>query len=58
VEEESQKSVSSLDVVQTLLKAGADPLLADATNGRTLVHYAVEQMDERLIEVTSCLFCQ
>lgn len=53
VEEESQKSVSSLDVVQTLLKAGADPLLADATNGRTLVHHAVEQMDERLIELLS-----
>jgi hypothetical protein len=27
----------------------------DTTNGRTLIHYAVEQLDERLLEVINCI---
>jgi ankyrin repeat protein len=51
MEEESQSQVCNLEVAEVLLKRGASPMLADSANGRTLVHYAVERMDERLIEL-------
>lgn len=51
MEEESQSRVDNLGTVEVLLKCGADAMLADSTNGQTLVHYAVERMDEKLIEL-------
>lgn len=51
LDEWSKKIIDNRDVIVTLLKAGADPTLVDARNGRTIVHYAVETMDPQIIEV-------
>lgn len=52
VEEESQSPVCTLEAAETLIRAGADVTMADATNGRTLVHMAVEKMAPGLVEVS------
>ncbi|KAJ1359310.1 hypothetical protein KIN20_018003 [Parelaphostrongylus tenuis] len=51
LDEHSKKIIDNCEVIVTLLKAGADPTLVDTRNGRTIVHYAVETMDPRIIEV-------
>uniref|UniRef100_A0AC34Q5L8 Uncharacterized protein n=1 Tax=Panagrolaimus sp. JU765 TaxID=591449 RepID=A0AC34Q5L8_9BILA len=51
LEEESQSIIDSRPTMQSLLAFGADPLIADATNGQTVIHYAVHKMDSSLIEV-------
>jgi ankyrin repeat protein len=51
LEEESQQLINNRQTIQVLLQFGADPLIADATNGKTIIHYAVERMNPELIEI-------
>uniref|UniRef100_A0A9J2Q0L7 ANK_REP_REGION domain-containing protein n=1 Tax=Ascaris lumbricoides TaxID=6252 RepID=A0A9J2Q0L7_ASCLU len=51
IEEESQSFIDNRPTIKALLKSGADPLIPDATNGKTVIHYAVDRMDPDLIEV-------
>uniref|UniRef100_A0A7E4V5S0 ANK_REP_REGION domain-containing protein n=1 Tax=Panagrellus redivivus TaxID=6233 RepID=A0A7E4V5S0_PANRE len=51
LEEESQQIIDSRGVIQSLLAYGADPTIADATSGRTVIHYAVDRMDPVLIDL-------
>jgi len=51
LEEESESIVNNKPTVEILLKYGADPSIADSTNGKTVIHYAVEQLDTELIEI-------
>ncbi|VDK53691.1 unnamed protein product [Anisakis simplex] len=53
IEEERQTLLDNKPVINALLKCGADPLITDATNGKTVIHYAVERMDPDLIEVNN-----
>lgn len=49
--QQNNNLICSLEIINILLNAGANPFKVDATNGRSLAHYAVERMDERLIEL-------
>ncbi|KAL3095287.1 hypothetical protein niasHS_007386 [Heterodera schachtii] len=49
--EESQSQINNFGTIETLLRFGADVSLADSASGKTVVHYAVEQMDLQLIEL-------
>ncbi|KAE9550643.1 hypothetical protein FO519_006137 [Halicephalobus sp. NKZ332] len=51
LDEESQSIIDSRPTIQALLAYGADPAIPDATNGKTVIHYAVDRMDQSLIEV-------
>jgi outer membrane biosynthesis protein TonB len=51
LEEESQRIIDSRLTIQQLLACGADPMIPDATNGRTVIHYVVDCMDPALIEI-------
>lgn len=51
VDERTQLPINNMGVIEALLKAGADPTVADATNGRTIVHMAVEKMNVELIDI-------
>uniref|UniRef100_A0A914XN59 ANK_REP_REGION domain-containing protein n=1 Tax=Plectus sambesii TaxID=2011161 RepID=A0A914XN59_9BILA len=51
IEEESQCLVNNKPTIRALLKAGADAAIADATNGKTVIHYAVDRMDPELVEI-------
>ncbi|KAL7078293.1 hypothetical protein ACQ4LE_002228 [Meloidogyne hapla] len=50
-EKENNNLICNLEIINILLNSGANPFQVDATNGRTLAHYAVERMDERLLEL-------
>ncbi|KHN86230.1 Nuclear factor NF-kappa-B subunit [Toxocara canis] len=50
IEEESQSFIDNTPTIRALLKSGADPLIPDATNGKTVIHYAVDRMEPNLIE--------
>jgi hypothetical protein len=51
LEEESQRIIDSRMTIQQLLACGADPMIPDATNGRTVIHYVVDCMDPALVEI-------
>uniref|UniRef100_A0AC34FNL9 ANK_REP_REGION domain-containing protein n=1 Tax=Panagrolaimus sp. ES5 TaxID=591445 RepID=A0AC34FNL9_9BILA len=51
LEEESQRIIDSRLTIQQLLACGADPMIPDATNGRTVIHYVVDCMDPALVEI-------
>ncbi|KAI6240934.1 Nuclear factor NF-kappa-B subunit [Aphelenchoides fujianensis] len=50
-EEEGGYVIDNSETIQMLLKFGADPLITDATNGRTAMHYAVDRMSPEVIDV-------
>lgn len=51
IDEATQGVIDNQQVIITLLKAGADAQITDATNGKTIVHYAVERLDPDLIDL-------
>ncbi|XGW22482.1 hypothetical protein V3C99_005033 [Haemonchus contortus] len=51
ISEHSMNVIDSRGIIITLLKAGADPTLTDPKSGRTVVHFAIETMDPRIVEV-------
>ncbi|KAK0397534.1 hypothetical protein QR680_002159 [Steinernema hermaphroditum] len=51
VEEQSQCVLDNKSTIRALLEAGADPTIADATNGKTVIHYAAERLDAELVEI-------
>jgi ankyrin repeat protein len=51
LEEESQSLIDNKATIQLLLKYGADPNITDATNGKSVITYAVERMNVDIIEI-------
>ncbi|CAJ0565741.1 unnamed protein product, partial [Mesorhabditis spiculigera] len=51
MDEEQRQIIDNKDTIRELMRAGADPMLVDATNGKTVIHYAVERMNAELIEL-------
>jgi len=51
LEEENQCLINNKPTIRALLKANADPKIQDTTNGKTVIHYAVERSDPELIEI-------
>ncbi|TMS37074.1 hypothetical protein L596_004087 [Steinernema carpocapsae] len=51
MEEQSQCVLDNKSTIRVLLEAGADPTIADATNGKTVIHYAAERLDAELVEI-------
>uniref|UniRef100_A0A1I8A329 ANK_REP_REGION domain-containing protein n=1 Tax=Steinernema glaseri TaxID=37863 RepID=A0A1I8A329_9BILA len=51
MEEQSQCVLDNKTTIRALLEAGADPSIADATNGKTVIHYAAERLDAELVEI-------
>jgi hypothetical protein len=51
LDEATQCIIDNKAVIQALLKYGADPHITDITNGKTVIHYAVERMDPEVIEL-------
>ncbi|KAI6235426.1 Nuclear factor NF-kappa-B subunit [Aphelenchoides besseyi] len=49
--EEGGYVIDNTSTIQMLLKYGADPMIPDATNGRTAMHYAVDRMSTEIIDV-------
>uniref|UniRef100_A0A914HYM1 Uncharacterized protein n=1 Tax=Globodera rostochiensis TaxID=31243 RepID=A0A914HYM1_GLORO len=50
-DEATQRQICNFGTIEALIRSGADVGLADATSGKTLVHFAVEKKDVRLIEL-------
>lgn len=47
---ETHQKINNMTIMQMLLKAGADPTIAESTTGKTIVHHAIEKLDPQLIE--------
>ncbi|CAJ0938361.1 unnamed protein product, partial [Mesorhabditis belari] len=51
LDEESRSIIDNKETIRELLRSDADAFVADATNGKTVIHYAVERMNAELIEI-------
>uniref|UniRef100_A0AC35U6F7 ANK_REP_REGION domain-containing protein n=1 Tax=Rhabditophanes sp. KR3021 TaxID=114890 RepID=A0AC35U6F7_9BILA len=54
IDEETHKFIDNRNAVRALLMAGANPLIHDSSNGKTVIHYAIERGDPFMIEI----FCE
>lgn len=49
------QSIDSIPIIETLLKAGAEPNSQDKTSGKTPLMYAIEKRDATLVERMLCM---
>ncbi|CAD6185030.1 unnamed protein product [Caenorhabditis auriculariae] len=51
IDEPTQQVIDNSEVIASLLRAGADPTIAESTTGKTIVHVAVEKLDLELFDL-------
>ncbi|CAI2358185.1 unnamed protein product [Caenorhabditis sp. 36 PRJEB53466] len=55
MDEQTQQKIDNTQIIAMLMKAGADPSIAETSTGKTLVHYAVTKMDVELYDYLNTL---
>ncbi|MQL20513.1 ankyrin repeat domain-containing protein, partial [Escherichia coli] len=45
MDEQTQHKIDNKSIIEMLIKAGADPTIAETSTGKTIVHHAVDKMD-------------
>uniref|UniRef100_A0A1I7T9S5 ANK_REP_REGION domain-containing protein n=1 Tax=Caenorhabditis tropicalis TaxID=1561998 RepID=A0A1I7T9S5_9PELO len=50
MDEQIQHKIDNKSIIEKLIKAGADPTIAETSTGKTIVHHAVDKMDVDLLD--------
>ncbi|KAF1749089.1 hypothetical protein GCK72_025556 [Caenorhabditis remanei] len=50
MDEQTQQKIDNKNIMQALMKAGADPTIAESSTGKNIVHHAVDKMDVDLLD--------
>uniref|UniRef100_A0A8R1HV59 ANK_REP_REGION domain-containing protein n=2 Tax=Caenorhabditis japonica TaxID=281687 RepID=A0A8R1HV59_CAEJA len=50
MDEHTEQKIDNREIIEKLIKMGADPTIAETSTGKNVVHYAVDKMDVQLLD--------